>query len=188
MRKSKQQSVKPMRTMRIHLAPVLLLLVLMFTSACGRRCQAPLTETPTSLTQFEWRMVPRSTTDKDYKPYLTNYNFVTYTFGQFNGFEKVVVNNQAQEEEEAKQNNSFVYVIPRKGLLCIDRDAGPSGILASGNEADLTTRCTAGSNDIERYTYSLSRNGLKLTRSDGAVLDFVPYEGAIAPDNFCTFK
>lgn len=188
MRKSKQQSVKPMHTTRIHLAPLFLLALLVLTSACGRRCQAPLTETPTSLTQYEWRMVPRATTDKGYRPYLTNYSFVTYTFGQFDGFEKVVVNNQAQEEEVAKQDNSFVYVIPRRGLLCIDREVGPSGILASGNEADLATRCTAGSNDIERYTYSLSRNGLRLTRTDGATLDFVPYEGAIAPDNFCTFK
>lgn len=164
---------------------------------CGKRCGQPLQETPTSITEHEWRLIGSS--DMKVQSSLTRFNFLIFKFTSsgtmslgagMSGLLKKVINNTAQDDKTA---TPFSYVIDPSfpGYVCMDYNPSSSSVNTS---AGLEGNCRAylgGTNPskpIFLYRYELSRWGLKLQQvGTNQSYEFRAYTGALAPDDFCQF-
>jgi len=179
-----------MHTRRIQF--ITSLAVALFIGACGLRpCQTPLEQTPTSLTQYPWKLV--ATNSLQVQRRLSADTFLIYQFASnLKGTLKTIVLNNEPDENSKDGVSSFDYFIPDRGknIVCLAYQPGETNDLEPLTRSELESLCkrriTSGAKRVFVYSYQLSRTGLTLTdQNTGESYIFRDYRGAIAPDDNC---
>ena len=181
-----QQGVNNMRTARIQI--ILVGLMLLGGFGCGKKLfQSLLQQTPTSVTQYEWRLI--QTNDRQLQNWTLCYDFIVLKFtAQYQGLLKKSSGNVIQDDQNGAPFS--YYVQPGSGIMCIDYRLGTAPTQAT-SVSNLATLCNNGSTAVYRYKYELSRDGLVLQEINssgnytGVYYHYVDFRGALNPDQQC---
>lgn len=154
-----------MRTARIQLLVVSLLLVIGGVG-CGKKLfQSLLDAAPTSVTQYEWRLA--TSTDARFEAAWTgcrNYIVLKFT-SQYQVVSLTV--NQGIMQDESKAPRYNYYVVPGTKTMCIDWKQVTNRTARTNTNADLmVSYCEGRASDVFHYRYELKRDGLHLYQID----------------------
>lgn len=140
---------------------ILILLTVIFISACDKKCQSPQQEPYKSITDTEWRMV--ETTSPNLNQNLSLTTFLIFRFGQAYSLDVFSIVNNVRNQEP---DGSFMYDIdPENGIILTkDKKTG----------------------DTKEFQYDLGKE-LELVESNGIFYRLVPFKGIVKPDEQCTF-
>lgn len=160
------------------LSLILCWVTLALVSACDKKCQAPPTEIPKTITANPWRLT------KTTNPSLKNNNRYTFIIMEyapdFSGQVRKVVNNREFEQPFRSFKYNVASSSGKNGTLRIAYfEPLLEGEEGQENSAEPT--------EITDYRYTLGRT-LNLTEvKTGYTYEFVPFVGIVDPDSNCTF-
>jgi hypothetical protein len=151
----------------------LLILVILLSQGCTKKCQQPPTEKFKTFTGQQWRLVETTDQDPAFKS-LSNTTFLIWEFGKdYTGKINKVLNNKLYDTPIVQ----FEYnVDPDNNMVAINFSATGS-----------TQSSTQQSPDGIVYSYDLGRDFNLTNGKTGASYRFVPFQGIVDPDNQCEF-